>query len=286
MDMPRGPVIGLLHPGEMGAAVGRCLTEAGLTVLWASEGRGPQTAARARAAGLEDAGTAAEVADRADIIFSICPPHAALDVAWAVQGFSGLFIDANAISPATAREVALMVEEGGATYIDGGIIGLPPVAAGTTRLYLSGPEADAVRGLFDGTPLDARVIRGGTWSASAVKMAYAAWTKGTAALLLAARGLARAEGVEDALLAEWTLSQPSLAGRAQGAARSATTKGWRWVAEMEEIAASMAAAGLPDGFHQAAAEIFRRSPRAEPDTPDGEAVDLVLAAITGEGVRG
>ena len=272
MDMPRGPVIGLLHPGEMGAAVGRCLTGTGHTVLWASEGRGPQTAARARAAGLNDAGTAAEVADRADIIFSICPPHAALDVAWAVQGFGGLFIDANAISPATAREVALMVEEGGATYIDGGIIGSPPGAAGSTRLYLSGPQADAVRGLFDGTPLDARVIRGGTWSASAVKMAYAAWTKGTAALLLAARGLARAEGVEDALLAEWALSQPSLAGRAQGAARSATTKGWRWVAEMEEIAAAMAAAGLPDGFHPAAAEVYRRA-------GDDGSVDAILTTL-------
>jgi hypothetical protein len=246
----------------------------------------------ARAAGLKDAGTAAEVADRADIIFSICPPHAALDVAWAVQGFGGLFIDANAISPATAREVALMVEEGGATYIDGGIIGSPPPAspspspAGTTRLYLSGERADAVRGLFDGTPLDARVILSGTWSASAIKMAYAAWTKGTAALLLTARALARAEGVEDALLAEWALSQPSLADRSQGAARSAATKGWRWVAEMEEIAASMAADGLPDGFHQAAAEIFRRSPHAEPAAPADADVDLVLAAITGEGVRG
>jgi len=286
MDMPSAIVIGLLHPGEMGAAVARCLTGAGHTVLWASEGRGPQTAARARAAGLQDAGTAAEVADRADIIFSICPPHAALDVAWAVQGFGGLYVDANAISPATAREVALMVEEGGATYIDGGIIGLPPAAAGTTRLYLSGERADAVRGLFDGTPLDARVILSGTWSASAIKMAYAAWTKGTAALLLAARALARAEGVEDALLAEWALSQPSLADRSQGAARSAATKGWRWVAEMEEIAASMAADGLPDGFHQAAAEIFRRSPHAESAAPAGANVDLVLAAITGEGVRG
>ena len=298
MDMPSAIVIGLLHPGEMGAAVGRCLTGAGHAVLWASEGRGPQTAARARAAGLDDAGTAAEVADRADVIFSICPPHAALDVAWAVQGFGGLFVDANAISPATAREVALMVEEGGATYIDGGIIGLPPPPthlpgplhspsmAGSTRLYLSGPQASAVRGLFDGTPVDARVIDGGTWSASAVKMAYAAWTKGTAALLLAARALARAEGVEDVLLAEWALSQPSLADRSQGAARSAATKGWRWVAEMEEIAASMAAAGLPDGFHQAAAEIFRRSPRAEPDALADGAVDLVVAAITGEGIRG
>jgi 3-hydroxyisobutyrate dehydrogenase-like beta-hydroxyacid dehydrogenase len=289
MDMPSGPVIGLLHPGEMGAAVGRCLTGAGYEVLWASESRGPQTAARARAAGLTDAGTPAEVADRADVIFSICPPHAALDVAWAVQGFGGFFVDANAISPATAREVALMVEEGGATYIDGGIIGMPPppspspVADGGTRLYLSGDEAHAVRGLFDGTSVDARVLGSGLWAASTIKMAYAAWTKGTAALLLESRALARADGVEDALLAEWTISQPSLADRSRRAADSAATKGWRWVAEMEEIAASMAAAGLPDGFHQAAAEIFRRSPRAEPGTADGEVVDRVLAAITGDG---
>jgi 3-hydroxyisobutyrate dehydrogenase-like beta-hydroxyacid dehydrogenase len=292
MDMPRGPVIGLLHPGEMGAAVGRCLTGAGYEVLWASESRGAQTAARARAAGLSDAGTPAEVAERADVIFSICPPHAALDVAWAVQGFSGLFVDANAISPATAREVALMVEEGGATYVDGGIIGmppppsLPPAGASSTRLYLSGAEAQAVRGLFDGTSLDSRVLGSGALAASSIKLAYAAWTKGTAALLLAARGLARAEGVEDALLAEWAMSQPSLEDRSRGAADSAAAKGWRWVAEMEEIAASMAAAGLPDGFHQAAAEIFRRSPRAEQGTADGKLVDQVLAAITGDGPHG
>ncbi len=290
--MPRRPVIGLLHPGEMGAAVGQCLTAAGHTVLWASEGRGPQTAARARAAGLADAGTAAEVADRADVIFSICPPHAALDVAWAVQGFGGLYVDANAISPATAREVALMVEEGGAIYVDGGIIGMPPppthppFTGGGTRLYLSGAEADAIRGLFDGTAVDARVVADGRWAASTVKMAYAAWTKGTAALLLAARALARAGGVEDTLLAEWALSQPSLADRSRGAARSATTKGWRWVAEMEEIAASMAAVGLPDGFHQAAAEVFRRSPRAEPDAAADDPVDPVLAAISGDVLHG
>jgi 3-hydroxyisobutyrate dehydrogenase-like beta-hydroxyacid dehydrogenase len=285
MDMPSAIVIGLLHPGEMGAAVGQCLTGAGYPVLWASEGRGPETAARARAAGLADAGTAAELAERADVILSICPPHAALDTAWAVQGFAGLYVDANAISPATAREVALLVEEGGGTYIDGGIIGLPPVVAGRTRLYLSGPQADAVRGLFDGTSLDARVIGGGLWSASAVKMAYASWTKGTAALVLTARALARAEGAESVLLAEWALSQPGLADRSSAAARAAATKGWRWVAEMEEIASSMTAVGLPDGFHQAAAEIFRRSPRAEPAALDDEPVSQVLAALTGDTTR-
>jgi 3-hydroxyisobutyrate dehydrogenase-like beta-hydroxyacid dehydrogenase len=235
-------------------------------VLWASEGRSPATAARAAAAGLKDAGTVAGVARDAEVIMSVCPPHAAADTAWAVHGFRGLYVDANAISPGTAREVAQMITDSGGRYVDGGIIGPPPAKPGTTRLYLSGPEAEHVRALFAGTLLDARVIDGPGSAASAVKMAYAAWTKGTAALILAIRELAREEGVEDALLAEWALSQPSLEKRSQGSAQAAGAKGWRWVAEMEEIAATMAAAGLPDGFHQAAAEIFRRYPRGATDS--------------------
>jgi 3-hydroxyisobutyrate dehydrogenase-like beta-hydroxyacid dehydrogenase len=257
-------VIGLLHPGEMGAAVGRCLTSRGHTVLWASEGRSPATAARAGAAGLTDAGTVAIVARDAQIILSVCPPHAAADVAWAVHGFRGLYVDANAISPGTAREVAQMINDTGGRYVDGGIIGLPPTAPGSTRLYLSGPDAPTIQALFEGTGLDASIAGPALTAASAVKMAYAAWTKGTAALILAIRELAREEGVEDTLLAEWALSQPKLEKRSQRSAESAKAKGWRWVAEMEEIAATMAAAGLPDGFHQAAAEVFRRYPRTSP----------------------
>jgi 3-hydroxyisobutyrate dehydrogenase-like beta-hydroxyacid dehydrogenase len=274
-------VIGLLHPGDMGAAVGRCLTGRGHEVLWASDGRGPDTAARAQAAGLTDAGTITELARRAEVILSVCPPHAALDVAWAVHGFGGLYVDANAIAPGTAREAAQMITGSGGRYVDGGIIGPPPARPGTTRLYLSGSDAAQVAGLFAGTPLDAPVIEGALTAASAVKMAYAGWTKGTAALLLETRALAREQGVEDALLAEWDLSQPALAERSRGAARSAVTKGWRWVAEMEEIAATMSAAGLPDGFHQAAAEIYRRAPRAA-GGPADNALDQVLAALTGD----
>ena len=258
-------VIGLHHPGEMGAAVGRCLTKSGHTVLCASEGRSPATQARATAAGLIDARTLAAVAGQAGIILSVCPPHAAADVAWAVHGFGGLYVDANAISPGTAREVAQMITDTGGRYVDGGIIGLPPAAPGTTRLYLSGPDAKTVQALFAGTDLDARIAGPALTAASAVKMAYGAWTKGTAALILAIRELAREEGVEDILLAEWALSQPKLEERSQGSARAAEAKGWRWVAEMEEIAATMAAAGLPDGFHQAAAEIFRRYPPTATD---------------------
>jgi 3-hydroxyisobutyrate dehydrogenase-like beta-hydroxyacid dehydrogenase len=281
MTLSETTVIGLLHPGEMGAAVGRCLTGAGYRVLWASEGRGPDTAARASAAGLTDVRSARRIVAEAGVILSICPPHAALDVAWAVHGFTGLYLDANAIAPGTAREVAQLITGSGGQYVDGGIIGSPPVEAGTTRLYLSGPDAPDIRALFAGTPLEPRIAAGPDMAASAVKMAYASWTKGTTALLLAARALAQAEGVEETLLAEWALSQPQLPDQVSRAARAAATKGWRWVGEMEEIAACMAGAGLPDGFHQAAAEIYRRSPRISGPADGGQMVAAVLAAVTG-----
>ena len=272
--------IGLLHPGEMGAAVGQCLAAAGHRVLWVPEGRSAASAARAAAAGLTAAlGGLAGLVGEADVVMSVCPPHAALDVARQVAAarevaaaqagvrgpdglgtrIGGVYLDANAVSPDTAREIAGIVEGGGATYVDGGIIGTPPVAPGFIRLYLSGTHAERVRQLFAGGAVDARVIGGdAAMAASAVKMAYASWTKGSAALLLAARALARAGGVEDVLLAEWDGSQPGLAERSGRAAGSAAARGWRWVAEMEEIAAAMAAAGLPDGFHLAAAEVYRR----------------------------
>ena len=112
--------------------------------------------------------------------------------------------------------------------------------------------------LFEGSALEAIVVEGGPGAASAVKMSYAAWTKGSAALLLAVRALAAAEGAEAALLAEWAISQRDLQGRSEGAAKGNARKAWRFVGEMDEIAATFANAGLPDGFHQAAAEIYRR----------------------------
>jgi 3-hydroxyisobutyrate dehydrogenase-like beta-hydroxyacid dehydrogenase len=295
------PVIGLLHPGEMGAAVAGCLTARGHDVRWVSEGRGPATAARAAQAGLADAGTLAALAGQAGIILSVCPPHAALPTTRAVAaaGFTGVYADANAISPGTADQVRAIVEAAGARYVDGGIIGLPPppvlgaeASRGGTRLYLAaGPEggdgagpAAQVAALFEGTPLTPEILRNeNRTAASALKMAYAAWTKGSAALVLAARALARAEGVEDSLLAEWALSQPGLEGRSLGAARSAAAKGWRWVGEMEEIAASMTSGGLPAGFHQAAAEVLRRSSpdAAEAAGPDDALIGAVLAALLG-----
>jgi len=285
-----GTTIGLLHPGEMGAAIGRCLVEQGHTVLWLPQDRGPATAHRAAAAGLTEAAGLADLAGRAEVIFSVCPPQAARAVAESVAGagFGGRYVDANAIAPQTTRAVGEVLTKAGATFTDGGIIGLAPKpgAAQGPGLYLSGDGAAEVAALFDGSPVRGEVVEGGVGAASAVKLAYAAWTKGSAALLLAARALARAERVEGTLMAEWGVSQPGLGQRAESAARSAAVKGWRWDAEMTEIATAMSDAGLPDGFHQAAAEVFRCAPRADPaglaGSAPGDVLELVLEALTGE----
>jgi hypothetical protein len=202
----------------------------------------------ARAHDFEDAGTVAEVAARSDVLFSIVPPHGARDLALAVRPYGGIFVDANAIAPETARGLAA------GRFVDGGIIGGPP----TPRLYFSGTEAATVAALFAGSPIEARVVL----DASALKCAFAGWTKGSTALRLAMREYARRTGVEEALLAELDLSvnEPSVARKA-----------WRFVGEMEEIAIALADEDLPPGFHEAAAEIYRSIGRPTTDaaTNDG-----------------
>jgi hypothetical protein len=264
----------LLHPGEMGAAVGAALRAAGQTVVWASTGRSAATAKRAEEAGLEDVGALEDLGRRSDVVVSLCPPHAAVEVARAFPHFAGIYVDANAVSPATARTIAGLVGR----CVDGGIVGPPPRSPGTTRLYLSGADARLVAGLFDGTVVDTRVVSEDLGAASALKMAFAAWTKGTSGLLLAVRAVARAEGVEETLLEEWRLSLPHLHDQSIAAAQSALGKGWRWVGEMDEIAEAFAAAGLPDGFHRAAAEIYGRSPHGG-QADEAEALERVLAAL-------
>jgi 3-hydroxyisobutyrate dehydrogenase-like beta-hydroxyacid dehydrogenase len=253
------PTICVLHPGEMGSAVGRAARAAGARVLWCSAGRGEATRRRATEAGLEDAGSLEAALAGAEIALSVCPPHAALDLARSVaaRGFRGLFVDANAVSPDTTRRLAAMVESGGGRFVDGGIVGPPPAPGSSTRLYLSGDGARRVAELFQGTSLTTVVLDAPAGAASGVKMCYAAWTKGTTALILAVRAVAEAEGVEAALAEEWRISQPDLFRQVDRAVAQ-SRKAWRWIGEMEEIAATFAEAGLPDGFHLAAAEICRR----------------------------
>lgn len=248
----------ILHPGEMGAEVAAAARAGGARVLWVSAGRGGATRDRAKAAGLEDAETLKAALGQASVVLSVCPPHAALDLAKSVAtgGFRGVYLDANAIAPETSRRVGGIVEAAGASFVDGGIIGPPPTKPGATRLYLSGPASAEVAALFAGGLLGTVVLDAPVGAASAVKACYAGWTKSTATLLLSVRALARAEGVEAALAEEWKISQPNLFAQLDRAVLQ-SRKGWRWIAEMEEIGATFRAGGLPDGFALAAAEVCR-----------------------------
>ena len=270
--------LGVLHPGAMGVTIGAALSRSGHRVCWLPEGRSQATTLRARAAGLEETSSLGELIETSEGIVSVCPPHAALDVARSVVGcgFSGLYLDANAVAPATARALGELVGDG---FVDGGIIGPPAVRPGTTRLYLSGPGAEAAAGWFVDEDLGVHLVPGAAGAASALKMCYAAYTKGTSALLLAIRALAEAEGVGISLLEEWKRSQPELASRSENAARGTAGKAWRFVGEMEEIAATFGARDLPTGFHEAAAAVYGRMS----DLKDVENPDLarVLAALQG-----
>jgi 3-hydroxyisobutyrate dehydrogenase-like beta-hydroxyacid dehydrogenase len=264
----------------MGASVAGALVAQGRKVLWASEGRSQASYRRAQAAGLTDAGNLEQLVKAADIVVSICPPDQAAGVARVVAaaGFGGVYVDANAIAPATAEGILAIVQGGGARFVDGDLIGGPARPGGSTRLYLSGPEAGRVAALLVGSDrLEAVVLGGETTAASKLKMCYAGWTKTTSALLLAVRGAARAMGVEGALLAEWERSQPDLAARMDAAER-AVSKAWRFEGEMREIARAFADADTAGaGFPEAAAEVYGALAKFK----DAETVELdaVLTAL-------
>ncbi len=251
----------LLNPGQMGEQVGAALRGVGHEVFWVEEGRGNATRQRAANAGLTGQTTLAAALSASEFVLSVVPPHAAVSTAATVaeHQFQGVYVDCNAVSPATGAKVGSIVGAGGARYVDAGIIGPPPRQRGDARLYMAGDGASAAAALFDHSIMDARVLNEtpDSTAASALKMAYAGWTKASSALLMNVRAVARANGVEEALLAEWDISLAGVAGRSSKAATANAFKAWRFIGEMEEIAATFTAANLPSGFHAGAADFYR-----------------------------
>jgi len=251
--------IGLLHPGEMGAAVAVTLKNGGHEVWWASGGRGAATRRRAESAGLQDAGTIAELCGQCEVLVSVCPPEFAEALAQetASLGFRGLYVDANAISPKRAAMIARIMEDSGIHFVDASIIGLPPRKRGESWIYFSGRHAEEAAAHFSAGPLEAEVLAGDIGKASALKMAFAAHTKGIAALRAAVLGAASELGVLRDLERHWERTGTTMA-QVKASVEHVAPKAWRFVAEMREIAATFQAAGMPTGFHEAAAEIFAR----------------------------
>jgi 3-hydroxyisobutyrate dehydrogenase-like beta-hydroxyacid dehydrogenase len=265
----------------MGASVGAAACSNGHTVLWASQGRSEDTSARAQRAKLTDAGSVQDLVKASDIVLSVCPPHAAEAVAQGVSqlGFTGIYVECNAISPERTRGIQRLVEAAGASYVDGGIIGGPAwKREAGTHLYLSGPRANEVAACFAGSPLQTPVISERIGAASAVKMGYAAYTKGTTALLTAILGMVEKEGVRAELAQQWgeTFTRQTIQRVCAN-----TAKAWRFVGEMHEIAATFKGAGLPDGFHQAAAEVYERLATFK-DHTESPSIEAVLKALNGE----
>lgn len=272
--------IGILHPGEMGISIAACAINFGHQVYWSSEGRSEKTRARAENHDLREINSLFQFCHTCEVIISICPPHAAEDIAVRVaeSGFNGLYLDANAISPQRAIKLGQMIEAKGIRFVDGGIIGGPAWTPGATWLYLSGEHAHEVASCFSNGPLETKTIGDEIGKASALKICYAAYTKGTTALLSAILATAESLSVRKELYQQWDIDDREFSEQFNRRVARVTAKAWRFEGEMKEIASTFREGGLPDGFHLAAAEIYSRMASFK-DASETPPLDDVLKAL-------
>ncbi|MBV8539342.1 MAG: NAD(P)-dependent oxidoreductase [Pseudonocardiales bacterium] len=253
-------VIGILHPGHMGAAIAAQFVANGHTVLWCPDGRSAATAHRADQAGLHPV-PLVEFLRQSRLVLSICSPAAAEDVATDVAHleYNGIYVDANAISPVRMHRITARLTEAGAEVIDGCIFGAPPGGHPPARLYLAGPESARrrVADLLTGTLAEPVHLGEQLGQASAVKMAFACYQKASRALAALAHALADDLDVTEALLAEAErMPRDILANRDY--LPSVASRAWRWAPEMREVADTLRAHQLPVDLALATAEVLQR----------------------------
>ncbi|MEU4685977.1 NAD(P)-dependent oxidoreductase [Streptomyces xinghaiensis] len=274
-----GTTVGILHPGSMGAAVGGQLRGQGICVLWLPEGRSRTTVERAEAAGMEAVDGLPRLLERADVVLSLCPPAAAEDVARqvAAHGFPGkTYVEGNAVAPARMRRICELLPD--ATVVDGAVIGSPPLGGKQPRLYLAGrSSALALLGdLFALTDVRVHPLGEELGRASALKLAYSSYQKASRVLAAVAFGLARANGVGDELLDVARLRPGSYLPETGYIPKSAA-RAWRWGPELEEAAALLHEAGLPDELMRASAAVLTRWNTARGSEPSiEEALSLLM----------
>jgi 3-hydroxyisobutyrate dehydrogenase-like beta-hydroxyacid dehydrogenase len=255
--------VAILSPGDMGSGVGRALKAHGHDVITCLAGRGEGSRSRAIRAGFREVPSLEAMVSAADIVLSILPPESApqiaRDVARAMRaaGKKPPYADCNAIAPETARAVGATITAAGAEFIDGGIIGMPPGKSDLpTRIYVSGPRAELMMEL-DGKGITIKPSGPEIGRASAIKMCYAAVSKGTNALHTAALVAAEALGVGRDVRDELKASAPGVYDRMQKVVPWLAADAARWAGEMVEIAKAFDACGVTPKFHQGAADIFR-----------------------------
>ena len=253
--------IAILSPGSMGSAVGQALRENGYDVVTNLDGRSERTRALAEEAGFRAVSGIDSIVEETDLVMSILVPSEAISVAREAAaamkrtGASPAYADCNAVSPDTARELGGIIEAAGGRFIDAGIIGGPPGSGSPPRFYASGPH-EAVIGELDGKGIIVPLLGGDVGRASAIKMCYASLTKGVSALQTAALVAAHRLGLSSELEEEMSSSQAKVLAQMQSVI-GLPGKAFRWVGEMEEIAATFESVGVTGNFHHGAAEIFR-----------------------------
>ncbi|MFF4443526.1 DUF1932 domain-containing protein [Streptomyces sp. NPDC001502] len=273
----------LLHPGAMGAAVAAQAVAAGHEVLWVPVGRSDATRRRAKEVGATACDSLDEALERSEIVLSICPPQAAEDVATTVadRAFAGVYVDANAINPQRMQRIAEGIRPG-AVVLDGAIFGPPPGGQRAARLYLAGEAqaVDTMERLFKDTALHVRRASGSVGSASALKMAFASYQKAARTLAGVAHALADAHGVGDELTVEAQAMASNILAD-PGYLPSVAARAWRWAPEMEDIAETLRAAGLPADMAEAAVTVMSRW-EGDKDRYDLELTD-VLSHLRSQG---
>ncbi len=252
--------IGVVHPGMMGICVASTIQNSGHEVYWVAEGRSPRSRQRAEKFNLSDAGSMTAMCETCSVIISVCPPHAAEETAEQVlsHSFQGVYLDVNAVAPQRTVRIGQAMTAAGVDFVDGGIIGSPVWERGHTWLYLSGEKAQEAVAYFSGGPLETSVVGDEVGKASALKMCYAAYTKGTTALLCGILATAEALGVRGELETQWSRDWNDFGRQAGERVRNVTAKAWRFAGEMAEIAATFREAGMPGEFHAAAEMIYQR----------------------------
>jgi 3-hydroxyisobutyrate dehydrogenase-like beta-hydroxyacid dehydrogenase len=262
----------------MGVSIAQSALDSGCDVFWASDGRGAATRERAARAGVVDLGTLDRLCQECAVVLSVCPPEFAADVVDAVAktGFAGVFADLNAVAPQRKAAFAQMLRERRIRFADGGIIGLPTRTHGETTVFLSGDGApDVAVCLADGA-IGPRVLPGEAGRASALKILFAAYNKGTIALFVSLYAAARQYGVLEELQEQFARRGVALAAIDRQIIRAAP-KAWRWIAEMHEISAALEAVNVPGDLHQGAATIYERLARFK-DATTPELADVLSSA--------
>lgn len=294
MANPTISTVAILSPGDMGNAVGKALLDHGLRVIAALDDRSERTKALAVKAGIADVGNVNRMVQEADVILSILVPAqataAAAVVAKALKqtGAEALYADCNAIAPETTKAIDQIITGAGGHFADASIIGPPPRNFESTRIYASGEHASVLAQLRDH---GLNIIHMGdeVGQASAIKMCYAALTKGSTALFTELLTAAEALGVSEALANEFANSQADRYATMQHTLPSMAAKAHRWVGEMEEIAKTFGDVGLTPNIFLGAADIYRHVSNTsvgqvtpeEPKPAFEEMVALLAQALEG-----